>query len=52
MKKRCHWAKDEPNTSYHDEEWGIPVHDDQKLFEFLILMLLQFQNTLKTMLKN
>ena len=37
MKKRCHWAKDEPNTSYHDEEWGIPVHDDQKLFEFLIL---------------
>jgi len=37
IQKRCHWAKDEPNTSYHDEEWGIPVHDDQKLFEFLIL---------------
>ena len=37
MKKRCDWAKDEPNTSYHDHEWGIPQHDDQKLFEFLIL---------------
>ena len=37
MKKRCKWAKDEPNTTYHDEEWGIPLHDDQKLFEFLIL---------------
>ena len=37
MKKRCRWAKDEPNTTYHDEEWGTPLHDDQKLFEFLIL---------------
>jgi DNA-3-methyladenine glycosylase I len=37
MKKRCEWAKDEPNTAYHDEEWGTPQHDDQKLFEFLIL---------------
>jgi DNA-3-methyladenine glycosylase I len=37
MKKRCDWAKDEPNTTYHDEEWGTPLHDDQKLFEFLIL---------------
>jgi DNA-3-methyladenine glycosylase I len=37
MKKRCEWAKDEPNTTYHDEEWGRPQHDDQKLFEFLIL---------------
>jgi len=37
MKKRCQWAKDEPNTTYHDEEWGTPQHDDQKLFEFLIL---------------
>ena len=37
MKKRCDWAKDEPNTTYHDEEWGVPEHDDQKLFEFLIL---------------
>lgn len=37
MKKRCHWATDEPNTTYHDKEWGIPQHNDQKLFEFLIL---------------
>jgi DNA-3-methyladenine glycosylase I len=37
MKKRCDWAKDEPNTTYHDNEWGTPQHDDQKLFEFLIL---------------
>ena len=37
MKKRCKWAKDEPNITYHDEEWGRPQHDDQKLFEFLML---------------
>ncbi len=34
---RCQWAKDEPNITYHDEEWGTLQHDDQKLFEFLIL---------------
>ena len=34
---RCQWAKDEPNITYHDNEWGTPQHDDQKLFEFLIL---------------
>jgi len=37
MKKRCEWAKDELNIAYHDKEWGRPQHDDQKLFEFLIL---------------
>ena len=37
MKKRCDWAKDEPYITYHDEEWGVPEHNDQKLFEFLIL---------------
>ena len=37
MKKRCEWAKDEPNITYHDTEWGKPEHDDTKLFEFLIL---------------
>lgn len=35
--KRCPWAEEEPNATYHDEEWGDPVHDDRKLFEFLIL---------------
>jgi len=35
---RCAWAGNDPlYIKYHDEEWGIPVHDDQKLFEMLIL---------------
>ncbi len=34
---RCPWATIEPSITYHDEEWGVPVHDDRKLFEFLIL---------------
>jgi DNA-3-methyladenine glycosylase I len=34
---RCPWATIEPNVTYHDEEWGVPVRDDRKLFEFLIL---------------
>src|SRR5205809_5064787 len=34
---RCPWATTEPNISYHDQEWGVPVHDDRVLFEFLIL---------------
>lgn len=37
MVKRCEWANEEPNLSYHDNEWGQPEHNDQKLFEFLIL---------------
>lgn len=38
-KVRCHWAPpDDPlYTAYHDKEWGVPVHDDRRLFEFLIL---------------
>ena len=35
--KRCAWATHEPLLSYHDEEWGAPLHDERKLFEFLIL---------------
>jgi DNA-3-methyladenine glycosylase I len=34
---RCPWATTEPNITYHDKEWGVPVHDDRLLFEFLIL---------------
>lgn len=34
---RCHWAQKPINIPYHDEEWGVPVHDDRLLFEFLIL---------------
>jgi len=36
-RKRCHWAANELSIRYHDEEWGLPVHDDRVLFEFLIL---------------
>lgn len=37
-KKRCSWCGTDPlYVKYHDEEWGVPVYDDQKLFEFLIL---------------
>ena len=34
---RCGWAKGEQYIRYHDEEWGVPVHDDRTLFEFLVL---------------
>lgn len=34
---RCSWATTEPPITYHDLEWGVPVHDDRLLFEFLIL---------------
>jgi DNA-3-methyladenine glycosylase I len=37
MKKRCEWAKGKLMEDYHDNEWGVPVHDDRKLFEFLVL---------------
>ncbi|MFM9904124.1 MAG: DNA-3-methyladenine glycosylase I [Pyrinomonadaceae bacterium] len=35
--KRCTWAGNELNIPYHDAEWGVPLHDDRGLFEFLIL---------------
>ena len=36
--RRCAWAGSDPLLiRYHDEEWGIPVHDDRRLFEFLVL---------------
>src|SRR5260370_42376185 len=34
---RCTWAANELNIPYDDEEWGVPVHDEHKWFEFLIL---------------
>lgn len=36
-KTRCRWAMGELNEAYHDQEWGVPVHEDRRLFEFLIL---------------
>ena len=42
-KVRCRWAnpKNERYIRYHDDEWGVPVHDDRKLFEMLILECFQ-----------
>lgn len=38
MKKRCEWCRNDPlYIAYHDEEWGVPVHDDRRLFEMLVL---------------
>jgi len=38
MKQRCAWAgSDALYLAYHDEEWGVPIHDDRHLFEFLVL---------------
>ena len=38
MINRCPWAGSDPvYIAYHDEEWGVPVHDDRKLFEFIVL---------------
>jgi DNA-3-methyladenine glycosylase I len=49
---RCVWAGNEPlMVSYHDKEWGVPVHDDRKLFEFLILEGAQAGLSWSTILK-
>jgi DNA-3-methyladenine glycosylase I len=38
MKRRCEWCGSDPiYVTYHDDEWGVPVHDDRRLFEFLVL---------------
>ena len=49
---RCEWVKNEPlEIAYHDCEWGVPVHNDQKLFEFLILEGAQAGLSWSTILK-
>ena len=45
------WATTEPAITYHDEEWGVPVHDDRVLFEFLILEGAQAGLSWNTILK-
>ena len=51
-KIRCAWSeKDDLYRKYHDEEWGVPVYDDQKLFEFLILETFQAGLSWHTILK-
>ena len=37
MLKRCAWPRSDLSIAYHDHEWGVPLHDDRTLFEFLIL---------------
>ena len=37
MKERCGWAQGDLYEQYHDTEWGVPVHDDRTLFEFIVL---------------
>lgn len=51
MKIRCFWAKDDLNIEYHDNEWGIPQHNDGKLFEFLVLEGAQAGLSWSTILK-
>ena len=48
---RCSWASREPNIAYHDQEWGVPVHDERRLFEFLILEGAQAGLSWETILK-
>jgi DNA-3-methyladenine glycosylase I len=51
-KIRCEWVGDDPlYVAYHDEEWGVPVHDDRRLFEFLILEGAQAGLSWSTILK-
>jgi DNA-3-methyladenine glycosylase I len=49
--RRCSWAKSEPNITYHDMEWGVPLHDDRGLFEFLVLEGAQAGLSWETILK-
>jgi len=37
MTKRCAWARSPLSIAYHDNEWGVPLHDDTRLFEFIVL---------------
>lgn len=52
MKKRCLWPSDNKlMIEYHDNEWGVPVHDDKKLFEFILLDSFQAGLSWSTILK-
>ncbi len=49
--KRCEWVKSELMMRYHDTEWGVPVHDDRKLFEAIVLQGAQAGLSWETILK-
>ena len=48
---RCDWVSDEIHIRYHDTEWGVPLHNDRKLFEFLVLDGMQSGLSWKIILK-
>ena len=48
---RCTWAKSDLSVTYHDKEWGVPLHDDRALFEFLVLEGAQAGLSWETILK-
>jgi len=48
---RCEWSKTELAITYHDQEWGVPLHDDQMLFEFIVLDGVQAGLSWETILK-
>jgi DNA-3-methyladenine glycosylase I len=50
QKTRCAWISDPLMRSYHDEEWGVELHDDRKLFEFMVLDAFQAGLSWKTIL--
>ncbi|HEY1372975.1 MAG TPA: DNA-3-methyladenine glycosylase I [Candidatus Binatia bacterium] len=51
QRRRCFWAKSDILIVYHDKEWGVPLHDDRGLFEFLILEGAQAGLSWETVLK-
>ena len=52
QKERCGWSGNDPlMIEYHDKEWGVPVHDERKLFEFLVLESVQAGLSWSTVLK-
>src|ERR1043165_9373007 len=51
MPTRCFWAKTPLSIAYHDDEWGVPSHDDTRFFEFLILEGAQAGLSWETVLK-
>lgn len=51
LRRRCSWATREPLLSYHDTEWGTPLHVDRRLFEFLVLEGMQAGLSWETVLR-
>src|SRR5262245_13844806 len=50
-RQRCGWIKDDLMAAYHDQEWGVPVHNDRKHFEFIVLDAMQAGLSWKTVLQ-